>query len=82
MPKNKYVYSNNLMMRNPYKQVEVKRKNIFQRLFCNHDFQYLVREKVGTIFCNPNGDEIEEICPKCGASKGTMFWEHEGMGYR
>ena len=82
MPKNKYIYSNNLLKMNPYKKVEIKRKNIFQRIICNHDFQYLVREKADAIFLNPNGDVIEIICPKCGASRGTMFWEHEGMGYK
>lgn len=82
MPKNKYIYNNNLLMMNPYKKVEIKRKNIFQRIICNHDFQYLVREKADAIFLNPNGDVIEIICPKCGASRGTMFWEHEGMGYK
>lgn len=71
MPKNKYIYSNNLLMMNPYKKVEIKRKNIFQRIICNHDFQYLVREKADAIFLNPNGDVIEIICPKCGASRGN-----------
>lgn len=78
----KYVYSNNLLMSNPYEKVEIKRKNIFQRIVCNHNFQYLVREKADAIFLNPNGDVIEDICSKCGTSKGTMFWEYEGMGYK
>ena len=80
--KEKYIYSNNLLMANPYKKVEIKRKNVFQRIICKHDFQYLVRNKKDKLFFNLNGDEIERICPKCGASKGTMFWEYEGMGYK
>ena len=80
--KNKYVYRNNLLMSNAYKEVKIQKKNIFQRIICHHDFQYLVREKADSVYLNPNGDVIEEICPKCGASRGTMFWEHEGMGYK
>lgn len=82
MPKNKYVYCNNLLMSNPYKEVKINRKNFFQRIMCHHNFQYLVRTRADAMFLNINGDTIEEICPKCGASKGTMFWEHEGMGYK
>ena len=56
MNKNKYVYRNNLLMSNPYKEVKVQKKNIFQRIMCHHNFQYLVKEKTDSVFLNPNGD--------------------------
>jgi hypothetical protein len=80
--KNKYIYRNNLTMPNSYKEVEIKEKNIFQRIICKHDYQYLIREKAGEAFKCISGDTIELICPKCGASRGTTFWEYEGWGYK
>lgn len=78
MSKAKYVYRK----LNTWEEIKITKKNIFKRLFCKHNYNYLIREKSDEIFCNPNGDEIEDICINCGKSQGTMFWEYEGMGYK
>ena len=82
MSKKEYIYSRNLLSVNPCKEVKINKKGYFGRLICNHNYQYLVREEKNQIFSNPNGDVIEQICISCGKSKGTMFWEYEGMGYK
>lgn len=79
---NKYSYFNNLLMPNPYAEVKVHFRNPVLRFMCKHTFLDLVRRKNSDIFLDPNGDVIEIICPKCGASRGTMYWEHEGWGYK
>lgn len=79
---NRYIYSQNMFMNDPYAIVEINHKNLLGRLFCKHSFCELVREDKTQLFLNPNGDEIEIICPKCGASKGIMFWQYEGNGYK
>ena len=83
MDKNKkYEYCKHLLSGEPYKPVQINYKSFISQLFCKHNYQYLVKTVKGDMFVCISGDIIEEICPKCGKSKGTMFWEHEGMGYK
>lgn len=77
-----YSYHNNLLMSDPMGEVKVNFKNPILRIMCKHTFLELVRWDRKEMFLNPNGDEVEIICPKCGASRGVMFWEHEGWGYK
>lgn len=82
MKKKKFRYFTNLLSSQPMKEVKINHKNIFKQLVCKHNFIYLVKIDAKTTFFNIKGDTIENICPKCGKSKGTMFWEYEGMGYK
>lgn len=77
-----YNYSNHALTSTPYKKVDVKFKNKIAQLFCKHQHQLLVMTKKNSMYFNINGDEIAEICPKCGHVNYTVFWEHEGMGYK
>lgn len=65
-----YIYSK---IKPPFNKVEVKRKNIFGRLFCKHNYRWLVREEKNAIYHSPMGDEIEHICINCGKSKEIDF---------
>lgn len=82
MRKPRYTYHNNLLMRNPMKKVDIKFKNKFMQLFCEHDYMYLIENDTTNMFFNPKGDDVVCICPKCGKIAFKMFWEHEGMGYK
>jgi len=78
----KYNYSNNALTKEPYKSRKVIFKNKISQLFCNHRYEYLVMNKKDSMYFNISGDEIANICPKCGRVAFTTFWEHEGMGYK
>lgn len=80
--KKKYEYRQNLLMEKPLSKVEINHKSIIGKILCKHSYYNLIRMNKNDIFLNPYGDDIEIICPKCGKSKGIMFWEYEGMGYK
>lgn len=80
--KYKYKYYTNLTSKEPHKEVKIVHKNKIQQIFCKHTYLNLIREKIGQKYESLSGDEIEIICPKCGKSKGKIFAEYEGIGYK
>lgn len=79
--KAKYIYLTPLNSTKPYERVEVNKKNFIEKLFCKHQYCTLVRRKEDEIILLISGDEMVEICPKCGKTKASFFGRFEGFGY-
>lgn len=71
--KAKYEYLTPLYSAKPYERVEVNEKNFIEKLFCKHKYCTLVRRKEDELILISSGDEMVEICPKCGKTKGSFF---------
>ena len=79
--KAKYIYLTPLSSAKPYERVRVEEKNFIEKLFCKHQYCTLVRRKEGEILLIISGDELAEVCPKCGKTKGSFLSKFEGFGY-
>lgn len=60
--------------------IKIPTKNIFQQLFCKHDFVDGIlddKESNPMGFFHLQGETITTICQKCGKVKGTYFRKYD-----
>lgn len=54
--------------------MNITKKNIFKRLFCNHKYEEGIISKPGSLpLFNLSGDTYTTLCIKCGKIKSTRF---------
>jgi len=52
----------------------IRKKSKFKQLFCKHDYQKgTLAPAKGPVFFHLGGDEIYNICVKCGKVKSSWF---------
>lgn len=52
-----------------------------RQFFCRHRETEHVLEKK-SIFSCISGDRVNVVCKRCGKVVGSIFYEHEGNGYK
>lgn len=55
--------------------------NRIQKLFCKHKNTFKAKQ-VGNIFQALNGERVYIICKDCNKVVDSIFYEHEGKGYK